>query len=306
MGQELKNEFSWSVSRDAALQECPRKYFFNYYGFWGGWQREAPKRTREVYVLKQLLARPTWIGQVVHSCIARTLQNLSRGVKILAVPEILSITRQGMRQDFRQSRAKHYWQNPKTHTGLFEHEYGIDVSDEEWKQTADTVDQCLNNFYESPTFGDLRKLKPEDFLEVERFSSFRFDDIEIRIKLDCATREHDRVVVWDWKTGKREDTGLSLQMACYAYYAKTTYRVDLTKVTARRFDLYRNKLYDDTISDRSLDEILAYIRGSIKDMEGLLKDPANNVPVEEERFRKVERPEFCLRCNYLKVCEPDI
>ena len=43
----LRNEFSWSLSRDRVLRECARKYWFTHYGMWGGWQRRADPRTRE-------------------------------------------------------------------------------------------------------------------------------------------------------------------------------------------------------------------------------------------------------------------
>jgi len=53
----FKNEFSWSISRDRVFQTCPRQYYFNYYGYWGGWETDAPERTRQIYVLKQLKNR---------------------------------------------------------------------------------------------------------------------------------------------------------------------------------------------------------------------------------------------------------
>ena len=49
---ELTNEFSWSKSRDEIFQTCPRQYYFNYYGYWGGWQKDAPERIRQIYLLK--------------------------------------------------------------------------------------------------------------------------------------------------------------------------------------------------------------------------------------------------------------
>src|SRR2546422_620828 len=45
---ELKNEFSWSRSRDNAFQECKRKYFYHYYGAWGGWDAAAPQEVRRL------------------------------------------------------------------------------------------------------------------------------------------------------------------------------------------------------------------------------------------------------------------
>jgi hypothetical protein len=305
--REIKNTFSWSVSRDSVLRECHRKYYFRYYGHWGGWEREtAPERTRQAYVLGKLGTIPTWIGQVVHECIARSLRNFSRGAPVLSVEEILSITRNRMRSNFRDSRAKRYWTNPKEYYGLFEHEYDAEVSDAEWKEAADTVDSCLMSFYKSETFGKLRTLKADDYLEVEQSSTCQFEDVMMRIKLDCATREGNNVAIWDWKTGKREGaTGLSLQMACYAWYAQQAFKVPLQHVITRRYDLYHDNIYEQMISGPELNEILAYVRGSIKDMQGLLENVKENVAVEE-RFQKVERPNVCLRCNFLKVCQPDI
>ncbi len=306
MTPEFKNTFSWSVSRDTVFRECPRKYFFNYYGHWGGWLKDAPGRTREIYVLKQLKNRATWVGQVVHECIARTLQNISRGVPILGTEEILSITRNIMRQDFRHSRSGRYRENPKTYCGLFEHEYDVEVADEEWKNTADDAASCLETFYRSDQFAGLKATLPSSFLEVEQFSSIHLDGVELKIKLDCAVKENDGITIWDWKTGKKEsDSGLSLQMACYGLYAQKTYRVPVDKVVTRRFDLHRGIVHEHRLTNRSLDEILAYIRGSISDMTALLTDPAGN-RAEEAAFAKVERKEICRQCSFFKVCMPNI
>jgi hypothetical protein len=306
MKREIKNTFSWSVSRDATFKECARKYWFRYYGHWGGWEREtAPERTRQIYVLGKLGTRPTWIGQVVHECIAHSLKNFSRGAPILDVDEILRITRKGMRTNFRASRDKKYWINPKQFYGLFEHEYDVDVPDEQWKEAADTVDLCLKNFYASESFRTLSSLNADDYLEVEELSKVPFEDVEMMVKLDCATREGANIIIWDWKTGRRESSADLVQMACYAFYAKQAFKVPLPHVITRLHDLYRDKVYEQTIGAPELNDILDYIRGSIKDMQGLLENVKENV-AEEERFRKVNKAGVCLRCSVLKVCQPDI
>jgi len=305
MGKVLRNKFSWSVSRDGTFLECPRKYYFQYYGYWGGWEFDAPERVRGLYVLKQLKNRATWAGQVVHDCIKRSLDNISRGIPVLPLEEILSITRDRMRQDFRSSRSGAHWDNPKNNCGLYEHEYEFDVPDEQWRETADQVDKCLRAFYGSDVYEELLAMPRDRFLEIERFSKFELDGEEVIIRLDCATRESDRIVVWDWKTGRSEQVGLSFQMACYAYYASNTYRVPVKHVITRRFELFRDELHEESISEGSLDELLNYIRGSIKDMKSLLDDPAKNT-AGEERFAKVATREACYRCNFLKICQPEL
>lgn len=305
MSSVLRNEFSWSVSRDGTLQECPRKYYFSYYGSWGGWESSAPERVREIYLLKKLKSRPLWIGEVVHECISRSLINLSRGIPVLPLEEILSITRDRMRQDFRHSKSLRYRENPKAYTGLFEHEYEVDVSDAEWKAAAEQVDRCLVNFYTSEHYRRLTHLEGRDFLEIEKFSSFALDGIKIHVRLDCAVAEDGRIVVWDWKTGKSSRSGFPLQLACYAWYSGEAFETNPTQVRTRQFELYDGIVHEQSLTTRSFEELFSYIRGSIADMRGLLDDPAEN-RASEDSFAKVERANVCLRCNYLKVCRPDI
>ena len=61
-------EFSWSHSRDRALAECARAYFWQYYGSHGGWLPDAPQQARQAYALKQLTTFPLIVGSAVHEC----------------------------------------------------------------------------------------------------------------------------------------------------------------------------------------------------------------------------------------------
>jgi len=304
MGDAFQNDFSWSVSRDTCFVDCPRQYYYRYYGYWGGWERDADPSVREIYVLKQLKNRATWVGQIVHDCIKRSLDNLSRGIPVLPVEEILAITRDGMRSDFRDYRAGRYRNNPKHICGLFEHEYGRDVPDEKWLEAAEQVDTCLSAFYDGETYAMLRSLPREDFLEIEQLSKIEVDGDKIIIKLDVAIREPDRVMIYDWKTGRRESQKSNLQMACYAYYAAEKYNVPIHAVITRRVELFRQSIHEDSLGERALTELMAYVRGSVKDMKALLDDPERNL-ANEAAFARTTELTLCNRCNFLKICRPD-
>ena len=306
MREPLRNTFKWSVSRDRAFRTCPRQYWFTHYGFWGGWEPDIDDRTREIYVLKQLKTRPMWVGDVVHACIKHSIENLARSIPVLGVDEILRITRDRMRRDFRESRAGAYREHPRGVCGLYEHEYRTAVSDAEWLDTAEQVDQCLRNFYASAAYAQLQRTPPGNFLEIETFSRLSIDDVPVTVKLDCATRESDHIVVWDWKTGRAEVPESPLQLACYAFYIHQAYGVPIHGVRQRRVDLMSGGTFRETvIGERQLDELLTYIRGSVADMMGLLDDPAAN-RASEERFVKVVRREVCGRCSFARVCKPGV
>jgi hypothetical protein len=54
---DLANVFSWSRSRAGMFEDCRRRYYYHYYGAWGGWDSNAPPDIRRLYVLKQLTGR---------------------------------------------------------------------------------------------------------------------------------------------------------------------------------------------------------------------------------------------------------
>ena len=128
-----------------------------------------------------------WAGAKVHDCIERTLTNLQRGISVLDVDQIIDITLNQMREEFRSSREKRYHTHPKT-CALFEHEYEVQISDADWKKTADNMEQCLRNFYDSETFAMLKELPRKMWLEVEDFSSFYLNNTKIWAVLDCSFR----------------------------------------------------------------------------------------------------------------------
>jgi hypothetical protein len=299
---ELKNEFSWSKTRDEVFKTCPRQYWFAYYGYWNGWFEDAPPRTRQIYILKNLKNRHIWAGEKVHECIQRSLNNIRRGIKVLSVDEIVSITLDQMRAEFRSSKSKNYWKNPRS-CALFEHEYEIELTDDQWKEVANNVETCLRNFYASDIYDGLKSHPRDGWLEVEEFSYFHLDHIRINLAIDCAIREGDEVYIYDWKTGKSLSEDLTIQLCCYALYAMEKWHIHPESLMIIEYNLSFDKSNWFPITRGKVEDIKGYIRGSIKDMQSLLLDVRNNIPVEEERFSKVEDERVTLRCNFRKVCK---
>ena len=299
----FKNEFSWSISRDRVFQTCPRQYYFNYYGYWGGWEIHAPQRTRQIYVLKNLKNRFMWAGEKVHNCIHHTLTNLRRGISVLDVDQIVSITINQMREEFRSSREKRYHTHPKT-CALFEHEYETSVSNDDWKRVADDAERCLRNFYSSETFGMLKGLPRRMWLEVEDFSSFNLKNTKIWAVLDCSFRTEDGgITIIDWKTDRSINEDVSMQSSCYAMYAMEKWGVDPEDVKLIEYNLPANQGVEFTVGKSEIENTKAYIAGSIADMQSLLVDVGENVPKEEEAFQKIEDKRIRASCNFRKVCD---
>jgi hypothetical protein len=86
------------------------------------------------------------------------------------------------------------------------------------------------------------------------------------------------------------------------------YGVEKWGVKPEEIKLFEHNLLSDQSAEFSvkageIDNIKAYIRGSIADMRSLLADIENNVPKEKESFRKAEDERITSRCNFRKVCD---
>lgn len=302
MSAGRENEFSWSVSRDDVFRRCLRRYYYAYYASWGGWAEDAPALTKELYLLKNLKSRPMWVGDLVHRAIRRSLTNLSRGVAVLPPDRVAEITLNLMRNEYRASRRGEY--RASRRTGLFEHEYDLPVSDEEWRDTAVSLERCLRNFYASSLYRELSTRPKKDFLEVETLSFFTLGGTRCWVILDLAFRDERGIVIADWKTGQAEPGGYELQLTGYALYAAERWQVEPAEVSLLEYNLFHDKVYRHHADRATVERTASYIQGSIADMKSLLADQADNHPFPEERFGKVEKREVCGDCPFQRVCRP--
>ena len=115
---DLVNEFSWSRTRDNVFKGCRRRYYYQYYGAWGGWEAGADPLVRRLYVLKQLGTRQMWAGRLVHEAVERALLAMRDGHALSEAALIEDTVRQ-MRLEWRGSKDGVYREHPKR-TGLFE------------------------------------------------------------------------------------------------------------------------------------------------------------------------------------------
>ncbi|HSF05391.1 MAG TPA: PD-(D/E)XK nuclease family protein [Methylomirabilota bacterium] len=301
---ELVNEFSWSRSRDGAFQECRRKYYYHYYGAWGGWEPGVPEELRRLYVLKQLMSRQQWAGRVVHDAIELALHGLRDGRTVPVEPFIADVIER-MRGDWRSSRAGRYRENPKT-VALFEHEYRLELSREAWQALSQNVAACLRNFFRLPLLADIRRTSPEHW-SIEHWSKvFDFEGTTVWVAPDFGFWTPDgRLGLVDWKTGGSNGEGAAFQLGCYALYAR-----EVLDVKAGQVDLYEVNLREPKVTAHRWDEerlegIKEQLRLSIRSMKAYLADPVANVAVITD-FERTEDLRICRWCNFRAVCRPEL
>lgn len=301
---DLANEFSWSRSRDATFQDCKRKYFYHYYGAWGGWEADAAPDVRRLYILKQLASRQMWAGRVVHDAIEMALHIYQEGREVPVEPFIGDVVER-MRAEWRGSRDGRYRERPKT-LALFEHEYALDLKAEVWQSLRAGVVTCLRNFFRLPLLAEARHA-PVEHWSIEHWSKvFDFEGTPVWIAPDFGFwTEAGRLTLVDWKTGGAAAEATAFQLGCYALYAREMLGVEPARVNLLEVNLREPAVTPLTWDDARLDEIRDQLRLSIRSMRAYLADPAANVALLDD-FEKTEELRICRWCNFRAVCRPGL
>jgi CRISPR/Cas system-associated exonuclease Cas4 (RecB family) len=301
--RELKNNFSWSVSRHRAFSECRRHYYYRHYGSWGGWDAKAAPRVREIYVLKNLGNRFTFAGKVVHEVVADVL-NRHRYGREVSLEEAKATALEKLREGFRQSRSGAYRKEPKEAVGLFEHEYEEEIDDKEWQRMRDRVFKCLDHFFSSKIRETILETQIENWLPIDALDSFEFDGVTVFVAPDFALRNpHGNALVIDWKTGWPSSTEDRTQIVCYGLFAREKWGVDPRRAIGELHYLLNGSHVIVTLGDVALEEGTQHIRNSIRGMKELLADPEANV-AEESAFEQTDNRDICSRCNFRRICWP--
>ncbi|MBI4011748.1 MAG: PD-(D/E)XK nuclease family protein, partial [Candidatus Rokubacteria bacterium] len=302
---ELANPFSWSRSRGGMFEECRRKYFYHYYGAWGGWEPAAPPEVRRLYVLKQLTGRQGWAGRVVHEAVEMALRVLHAG-RDLPEAWLLDETVRRMRQEWRFSKSGGYREAPKGPVALFEHEYAIEVNAGTWQALREHVLRCLRTFHRLPLLGEIRRTPRERWILIEDIRAFDFEGTPVYAAPDFGYwTTGDRLALVDWKTGSPAPEETAVQLGCYALYAR-----DVLDVPPERVDLLEVHLREGTVTvhpwdAERVDAMRERLRLSIRAMKAWLRDPDANAAALED-FERTEELRICRRCNFRVVCRPEL
>jgi CRISPR/Cas system-associated exonuclease Cas4 (RecB family) len=299
---ELRNEFSWSKSRDDTFRTCPRQYYYQYYGAWGGWNERADPRARTLYILKQLQSRQQWLGTTVHNCLRWVLATLRKTGHPPAEELALQNLGRRLQVDFQNSGEGLYWEKPKETCALLEHEYDdLDVPDGAWQEIFEKALRCVSAFYQGPVLRDLLDVPRDQWLELEQLASFKVDDLKVWVQLDFAHQRNDGIRIFDWKTGKADTGGARDQLALYVLYAAQHWQVEPDRVTAVEFNLNNGEFFEHTADAEQLEAVRQRVRASAVGMKALLDDAALN-QASEARFALTEDEKTCRRCPFRRVC----
>lgn len=304
MGRELVNELTWSVSRDRLFRECRRAYFYNYYASWGGWDANAPERTRKIYILKNMTSLPMWAGSIVHEVIAEALNRFSSKQTPIDAKELKAHATRKLRQGWKDAVDRAWEASPKK-TNLAELYYGNGKSlpPEQTERVRNKIDNCLDSWAHSEVLKAVLDVSYLNWKPVDALDSFALDGLKVWCALDFAYVGDDGDLwVLDWKTGAERGDELTLQLACYALYAENKWHTPLQRQRlAGVFLDHGARVSEYRLDSDALETTKATILTSAAQMRLPLTDVEKN-EAREEDFPVCANDRICARCNFREVC----
>lgn len=301
----LKNRFSWSFSRAAKYNQCPRAYYYHYYAAWNGWQTDAPAPVRQTYLLKNLTDIPRWVGALVHESIKFAVARLKAGQPV-ADRDLLEQMHRRAQADFEDSKSGRYARQPNQLTGFQEHYYRTNPPQDMWQAAWAKAERCLRAFLNSPLYADLQRSPAEAFLNVEELRAFTIAQTRVWIQMDLALRRENAIYLYDWKTGEvTDEPAIWQQLGIYGLYIRHTWpEWSALPLKGVVFNLARNHLFEVDLIDEVLRNARAATEASIAGLQNLLLNPQTN-QAELRRFPMIDELSVCRSCQFRALCGRD-
>jgi len=313
---------NWSISREKTLNDCERRYYFEYLA--GGRANSRDARLREVARLKKLKTIALWQGDVFHGIAAEAVRIL-RAKGNPTLDELIGNADQRLRTEWAQSAP--ILESPEALVDdassdgglvLFEHFYGMSIGAETLEAVCSRVASWIRRFLEWTEHDRVaEKVQAAErvWIEPQGFGAgapgFRMDGVQITTRVDLALQHKElRFEIYDWKTGNGP-SGLEYrtddeeyQVSVYQIWAETAFGVPLDKVHARLVYvasdpvIVRSLPIDGEVKERALRRLSSAI-GRARALHGV----GDYAPLAEADFELALSPGTCRWCRFKRLCK---
>ncbi|MBL0388371.1 PD-(D/E)XK nuclease family protein [Tumebacillus sp. ITR2] len=296
-------EWSWSHSRDHLFQECPRRYYYHYYGSHNGWLRDASEEQREAYRLKQMANLFLIFGDALHQVADMYIRQWQSKSHLFSYTELHTKVRNMMNQAVLESKNVEQWMEaPKKRKMLVEWYYYNQLPKRIVEMIKERMETCLTNLLDSESLQEITTDPRVEILEMEKLNTIYVRGEKVYVKLDVLYRIGDRYIIADWKTGQ-EDDSIEEQLYLYAYYLHRELAVPLEQIEIRTEYLLPGECKKTYVTQANLEQVEEKIISSTTEMKSYLQDPVQNQPLARLDFEGAASSRSCMYCNYRQLCE---
>lgn len=294
-------ELSWSISRARMFEECPRRYYYQWYFSKLGIYPDAPEEAVLAAEMAQIKGIDMWAGEVVHQVIQWTLEQTQLGY-IPTIQEVRAETRRKLSDGWMGSLKQLWRTNHKdVYPSIFEHYYGLSLGAAATDRIKNKAFTSVENFLASDIYRRVTLTPVGHWLPIEKYASFRLDGLLLYVKFDFAIKDGQYITIYDWKTG-RPTIEENKQLACYGLYAATRWETPIENVKVCAVHLQPElQISEKSVEEEDIEDARALIKQSFSAMLGCLRNPARNLAVMDD-FPLTGNLVRCTRCSFRGIC----
>lgn len=288
----------WSPSKRSQLEQCPRRYYYQYYG---DASEIIAGQSASLQFYRKLSNSWMLAGILLHLKIKEVFGIWRKGETVEADVFLNDVDRRWRR--VRQSSlqfVRHVdYSKPTAGVLLMEFIFGDSKANEIWLDAGQRLERALSGFLTQPELEPFRKggLTPEAAIE----KSVRVDGpgFRMRGKIDLAWREDGRVMVADWKSGDRDGADSDLQLLAYALGVQHHFGCDLVDLDLFRVQLGSGNVVPLLVNEQEAARARARMAQDTALMIDLHKYGEQGVI---EAFTPTGSAKICRLCPYQRVC----
>ena len=297
--------FEWSYSKRDVLEQCPRRYYYTYYGTSARLAKGEPEK-EALRFLKNLSNCFLRSGDIAHLVIRAFLKQLPKGDE-WSLDRMVRWGQSIYRRDLefsQQYRAGDPLSEALTAPALLlEFYYGWADAAELWAKSEESLVTALTNFRNLPAFASFRAGASREGAIVECPFFVKQEYVSMRGKIDLAYPTDHRFAVVDWKIGDSGDGEQSLQLMSYAIAA-----IDKFQRAPDDIDLYRVHLRSGKVShfvgnEKQMGRARARIIQDVEKMQALDNYGRDAIA---EVFTPCGQARICRQCPFQGVCPKEL
>ena len=291
----------WSYSRRGTLEQCPRKYYYEYYGSNLNTAKNDPQKEK-LRFLKKLQNRHLRTGKILHRTIKTYLKKLQDG-KQLSFNWLQQMGLADFQKDIRFSQKyKHGTPLPDEKYPpvlLLEFYYGFPDAESLCAEVEEQLITALTNFITSQNLTQYREGGRKASALIEKPARLKEVDFALKGTIDLAYPERDNIVIVDWKIGSANNSDDSLQMSAYTWLAKQEFKRPVKYITSHRVHLVDDTVSTFNLSEKGLRRVEARI---LQDLDRMQEVDKFGKRGRVEAFTPCAQPKVCEMCQFQEVC----
>jgi CRISPR/Cas system-associated exonuclease Cas4 (RecB family) len=279
------SKIEWSYSRRSLLEQCPRRYYYQYYGSAGRTAKGEPQK-ETLRFLRALSNRYLLAGKILHSVIREYFnKKLTCGVE-WAPEESLNWTQWMYRRAQQNSQV------------LLEFYYDLPDAEELYIQSEAVLLNAVTNFIDNPALLPFRQGGSQQEARIEKRFRVNIGRILGIGQADLVYPDGSKIVIVDWKMRPGAANEI-LQLAFYALWATKEYGCSLDDIALYKVHLSTNDIVPLLILPENLERTKARI---IQDVEIMQMLERYGKEANARAFTPCGHALVCALCQFQAVC----